>query len=153
MRTGAPEEYYKNAVVAGPLATFDGAVTWVPHPYRNGVALIGDAASATDATWGQGLSMAVRDARVLRDQLLQHDDWDAAGHAYAAQRDRYHRVVHTMETWMTQMLMVPGEEADSIRARALPLWRQDRSRNPDTFFSGPDHEVDEVMRRRFFGEE
>ena len=28
----------------GPLATFDGAETWVDHPYKAGVVLMGDAA-------------------------------------------------------------------------------------------------------------
>jgi menaquinone-9 beta-reductase len=27
--------------------------TWVEHPYRDGLALIGDAAGSTDPTWGR----------------------------------------------------------------------------------------------------
>jgi 2-polyprenyl-6-methoxyphenol hydroxylase-like FAD-dependent oxidoreductase len=42
----------------------------MPHPYRRGVALVGDAAAVSDPSWGQGLSMTLRDVRVLRDQLL-----------------------------------------------------------------------------------
>jgi 2-polyprenyl-6-methoxyphenol hydroxylase-like FAD-dependent oxidoreductase len=34
VRIGAPPEWYKTASIAGPLATFDGADTWVPHPYK-----------------------------------------------------------------------------------------------------------------------
>ena len=153
VRSGAPAEFYTEATTAGPLATFDGAASWVPHPYNNGIALIGDAAAANDPTWGQGLSMTVRDVRVLRDQLLRHEDWDASGHAYAEEHDRYRHVVNTVENWMTQVLMVPGEEADVLRTRVLSLWREDHSRNPDTFFNGPDHAVDELVRRRFFGED
>ena len=73
---------------AGILATFDGADTWVDHPYHNGITLMGDAAASSDPTWGQGLSLTVRDARVVRDQLVADNDWDAAGHAYAAAHDR-----------------------------------------------------------------
>ena len=153
VRVGALAEYYEEAEAVGPLATFDGAATWVERPYRNGVALIGDAAYASDPTWGQGLSLTLRDARVLRDQLIGCEDWDDAGYGYAAEHDRYVQVTHTMESWMTQMLLDMGPEADARRARALPLWREDRTRHPDVFFSGPDQVLDEAARRRFFGEE
>jgi menaquinone-9 beta-reductase len=74
----------------GPLATFDGTDNWVDHPYRDGVALIGDAAAATDPSYGQDQSLTAMDARVLRDRLLANNDWDEAGHAYAAAHDQYH---------------------------------------------------------------
>ena len=51
--------------------------------------LIGDAAATTDPTWGQGLSLGFRDARVLRDELLSDDDWPAAADRYADEHDRY----------------------------------------------------------------
>ena len=123
------------------------------HPFDDGVALVGDAAAASDPTWGQGLSMALRDARLLRDRLLAEDDWDAAGHAYASDHDAYYEVLHKMEDWNSRMLLGTGPEADAMRARAMPLWREDRTRRPDTFINGPDHPADETVRRRFFGEE
>ena len=153
VKTGAPLEYYERGKAAGPLATFDGACIWVESPYKKGVALIGDAAGASDPTWGQGLSLTLRDVRVLRDQLLSQEDWDQAGLAYAREHDRYFGVTHTVETWMTRVLMDTGPEADARRERALLLWREDRTRQPDVFFSGPDQTVDETVRRRFFGEE
>jgi 2-polyprenyl-6-methoxyphenol hydroxylase-like FAD-dependent oxidoreductase len=67
--------------VIGPLATFDGNDNWVNQPYRAGVALIGDVPGRSDPSYGQGQSQAVRDARLLRDQLLENRDSDA--HAYA----------------------------------------------------------------------
>ena len=149
---GVPPQVYANAAPAGPLATFDGRTTWAESAYRHGVALLGDAAANTDPTWGQGLSMALRDARVLLEQLLTNDDWHAAGQAYAAARQPYFNVVHTMENWQTQLLMDTGPNADAIRARALQSWRQDRTRNPDTFLSGPGEPLTESDRRRFFGE-
>jgi 2-polyprenyl-6-methoxyphenol hydroxylase-like FAD-dependent oxidoreductase len=88
VRIGVPKEWYDGARSAGPLATFDGTDEWVPHPYRDGVALIGDAASTSDPTWGQGMSLTLRDLRLLRDRLLAEEDWDAAGHAYAEEHDR-----------------------------------------------------------------
>ena len=64
------------------------------HPYRDGVALLGDAAAASDPTHGQGLSLTLRDARVLRDHLLRSSDWDAAGNAYAVEHDGYTDRLH-----------------------------------------------------------
>jgi 2-polyprenyl-6-methoxyphenol hydroxylase-like FAD-dependent oxidoreductase len=138
---------------SGPLATFDGAETWVEHPYKAGVVLIGDAAAASDPTWGQGLSMTVRDARVLRDQLCAHDDWEAAGHAYAAEHDRYYGVIHTVDNWLTELFLALGPEAEACRDRALPLIDQDGTRVPDHIISGPELPAHETVRQRFFGEE
>ena len=76
--------------MAGPLATFNGADTWVEHPYSNGIALIGDAAATSDPTWGQGMSLTLLDARVLRDALLADDDWNKAADGYAVEHDRYY---------------------------------------------------------------
>ena len=151
--SGVPAEVYDKSSPAGPLATFEGRTTWVDPAYRNGVALVGDAAANTDPTWGQGLSMAFRDARVLKEQLLAHDDWDVAGWAYAEARKQHFGAVHAMENWQTQLLMDTGPEADAIRVRAMRSWREDRTRNPDTFLSGPVGPLGESDRRRFFGED
>ena len=153
IRSGAPTEWYAGGQVAGPLATFDCADTWVDHPYREGVVLIGDAAAASDPSWGQGLSLTLRDVRVLRDHLLANRDWDAAGHAYAKEHDRHYGVIHTVDNWHAQMFLVIGPEAEAVRARALPLIAQDETRVPDHVYSGPDLPADETVRRRFFGEE
>ena len=151
--SGVPEDAYASAGPAGPLATFDGRCTWVDYAYRNGVVLVGDAAANTDPTWGQGLSMALRDARALLGQLLAHDDWEAAGRAYAEERQGYFNVVHTMELWQNKLLMETGPDADARRGLAFTKWREDRTRNPDTFLSGPGAPLDEEARRRFFGED
>jgi len=66
--------------------------TWVDHPYRDGLVLIGDAAGASDPTWGQGLSLTSRDVRVLAEKLLSANYWDAAAHSYAEEYNRYFNV-------------------------------------------------------------
>ncbi|MDP9237100.1 MAG: FAD-dependent monooxygenase [Chloroflexota bacterium] len=151
--SGMPQEYFEGARPTGPLATFDGADNWVEQPYRDGVALIGDAAAATDPSWGQGLALTLRDARTLRDALTSNDDWDDAGRAYAGEHDRYFHVLHTVEDWLTQFFYETGPEADARRGRAFPLMAEDPTRQPDALFSGPDHPITDTMRRRFFGEE
>ena len=90
---------------------------------------------------------------MLRDQLLNHEDWVEAGHAYAQEHDKYFTVYNTVESWFEQLLVETGPDADARRAQALPLWREDATRRLDTFASGPDHTIDETIRRRFFGEE
>jgi 2-polyprenyl-6-methoxyphenol hydroxylase-like FAD-dependent oxidoreductase len=56
-KTGASAALFENARQVGPLATFGCAHSWVDHPYRDGVALVGDTATSSDPTWGQGLSL------------------------------------------------------------------------------------------------
>ena len=150
---GAPAEFYADAQPAGPLATFSGAAVWVDRPFKNGIALIGDAAAVADPTWGQGLSMALANAKELRDQLIKHDDWNEAGEAYAEAWRQLHDTIHTAEAWATKLMLETGPEADERRRQAFSLWREDRTRNPDTFLSGPVLPLDEAARRRYFGEE
>jgi 2-polyprenyl-6-methoxyphenol hydroxylase-like FAD-dependent oxidoreductase len=137
---------------AGLLATFEGGDSWVDHTYKDGVALIGDAAATSDPTWGQGLSLTLRDARVLRDALLTERDWDVAGHAYAAAHRGYYAKVRTAVSWFTQLFLQPGPEADAVRDRVLPQLESDPSFLPDTLITGPDlAPPTEEHRARIFG--
>lgn len=133
VRCGIPSEFFAKAEMAGPLATFSGADNWVEHPYRNGIALIGDAAATSDPTYGQGMSLTLRDARLLRDALLADSDWDRAGHSYASEHDRYYGATHTFEDWQTELFNGTSAEARAQRARALPLIDEDPTRVPDSF--------------------
>ena len=153
VRTGMPAEVFNGATPNGPLATFQGADEWADHPYRDGVALVGDAAATSDPSWGQGLSLTMRDVRTLRDKLVADDDWDRAGHSYAEEHDRYFQVTHTMEDWLTQLFMDEGPAADARRLRAMPLIAMDPTRVPDALFSGPEVCLDEAARKRLFAED
>lgn len=150
---GLPREFFADAKPAGPLATFEGADSWVDHPYANGVALVGDAAATSDPTWGQGMSLTLRDVRVLRDALDAESDWDKPGHSYAAEHDRYYGIIHRVDGWVAHVLMDIGPESDATRARALPRLAAEPSRFLDTPHSGPEAPHDETARRRFYGEE
>lgn len=55
---------------AGPCGAVPGTDTWTDRPYENGVVLIGDAAGHNDPSVGCGLSIAMRDARIVRDLVL-----------------------------------------------------------------------------------
>ena len=150
---GIPLDYFLAAKPEGPLASFVCPYDAVDHPHRPGVVLIGDAATETDPSFGQGLSVTLRDVRVLRDKLLGTDDWEVAAEAYAAEHNRYVEVIRNVQGWMSDMLLRTGAEADARRAKALPLWEQDPTRPTDVLFSGPDIEIDETVRQRFYGED
>ncbi|HEX4210420.1 MAG TPA: FAD-dependent monooxygenase, partial [Candidatus Binataceae bacterium] len=138
IRSGAAAENFAGASACGPLASFDMTENWVDHPYRDGIALIGDAAGVTDPTWGQGLALTTRDARVLGEHLLASEDWSAAAHAYAAERDDYFGAMLRANGWQFELLLQTGPRAEACRARALPLLAQDQSRDLDHNFAGPE---------------
>lgn len=151
--TGVPREWYEHARVVGPLAAYPGADSWVEHPCHGGVVLIGDAAATSDPTWGCGLSLTLRDVRVLLEHLSASDDWDAAAHAYAVQHDRYYGALHRVQDRLTQLLYERGEFADERRARILPCFAMEPDRAPDLPGLGPETPSDEEARRRFFVED
>jgi 2-polyprenyl-6-methoxyphenol hydroxylase-like FAD-dependent oxidoreductase len=144
---------FGDAKPAGPLASFECVDVWVEHPYRDGVALAGDAASSNDPSWGQGLALALRDARVLSDELLAGADWHVAADRYAQRHDTDYGAVRKVTGWFYDMFQRLGPEADARRARALPLIAHDPTRVPDVLFSGPEFLLDASSRARFFGED
>lgn len=145
-------DYYAQARCIGPLASFDVSDSWVEHPYRDGVALVGDAAATSDPTFGQGLSLALRDARTLCDELSKDSDWSAAANRYAAQHQVYFGTCHTVESWLRTLFLDPSAEAAALRAKAMPLIAEDPTRVPDHINSGLDLPADEQVRARMFGE-
>jgi 2-polyprenyl-6-methoxyphenol hydroxylase-like FAD-dependent oxidoreductase len=150
---GVPSEWLKSAEAVGPLAEFMGANTRVPHPYKNGVALIGDAAASNDPSWGNGLSITLRDVRALRDCLLADGDWNRAGETYARTHEQYFTSLCRVTDWLTDLLYEIGEDAEIRRKRAFAAMAADRSRNPDYIALGPDAPSDETARHRMFGED
>lgn len=150
---GVPPAWFDGAELAGPLATFEAADNWVDRPYRDGIALVGDAAGSNDPAWGCGLSLTIRDLRALVDQLTSCDDWEEAGRQYAAEHQRHFGAVHTITGWLRDLLYEVGPAADARRARALPLLAADPTRVPDLLGRGPEAPSDEPARRRLFGED
>jgi 2-polyprenyl-6-methoxyphenol hydroxylase-like FAD-dependent oxidoreductase len=152
IQTGIPERCFADARAVGPLASFDMTESWVPNPYRDGIVLIGDAAGSSDPTWGQGLSITMRDVRELSENLLATDDWTLAGRRYAQARDVYFQTEVRVAAWLFEMFFGEGTAADRVRERAIPLLIAEPDRFPDHGFSGLDLPSDEQVRRRFFGE-
>jgi 2-polyprenyl-6-methoxyphenol hydroxylase-like FAD-dependent oxidoreductase len=72
---------------AGPCAKYPMNDTWTDEVALPGVVLIGDAAGYNDAIIGEGLSIALRDARTVAETVTGDDDWSpGAFEAYASER-------------------------------------------------------------------
>jgi 2-polyprenyl-6-methoxyphenol hydroxylase-like FAD-dependent oxidoreductase len=69
---------FRAAHPAGPCAFYPMTDSWTEQPYAPGVVLIGDAAGWNDPIIGQGLSIAMRDVRIVTDVLRAGSDWSAA---------------------------------------------------------------------------
>jgi 2-polyprenyl-6-methoxyphenol hydroxylase-like FAD-dependent oxidoreductase len=70
--------------IAGPCATYPGTESWCDRPFGDGAVLVGDAAGHNNPVIGQGLSIAMRDARTVRDTLRGGEWRDFSD--YAAER-------------------------------------------------------------------
>jgi 2-polyprenyl-6-methoxyphenol hydroxylase-like FAD-dependent oxidoreductase len=69
------KEMFASGRPAGPCHGYPNADTWIDAPIAPGVVLIGDAAGHNDPTIGQGLSIALRDARLVHETLLGSKQW------------------------------------------------------------------------------
>jgi menaquinone-9 beta-reductase len=153
VEAGAPQAWFETVELIGPLAAYQGADTWVDEPHGGGVVLVGDAAAANDPSWGSGTALTLRDVRILVDALRADDDWGRAVQEYGRAHARSYDALHRITNWLTFLYRTPGPEADAVRARALPLLRDDPGRAPDLLGLGPDAPSDEAARRRFLGED
>ena len=149
---GAPARWFEEIELAGPFATFDGSPRWVENPYRDGVVLIGDAAGATDPTWGEGLARTLRDVRLLRDHLLSDDNWDRMASAFAEDHDAFFGRMLRLGRMRGELMFTLGPDADARRKRALAAHKADPSALPDTLGYGPDAPCDDAAKARYFGE-
>jgi menaquinone-9 beta-reductase len=138
--------------VTGPLAEFEGADRWVTSPSRPGLALIGDAAAATDPSWECGLSKTLVDVEKLSRCLAEIDDYDGALQGYALEHDDYYGKLHNILSWMTELVWSSGPEADERRARVFPRLQADPTGFPDPVGQGPFGPSDEQARRLILGE-
>ena len=148
----APGEWFEGIEMMGPLAEFEGADQSVPSPGKRGLALIGDAAAATDPSWGCGLSKTMVDVQTLATCLAETDDWDAAVQMYAAKHDDYYDKLHNVLSWMTELVSTGGPAADERRGRVFPRMQADPTGFPDAAGQGPFGPCDDRARRLILGE-
>lgn len=155
LATFFPDGAFVRAQANGPAAFFSNANTWADRLTGDGVVLVGDAAGATDPSVGHGLSLCFRDARELRDLLLDDRDWRRAIRGFAERRTTYYTVLSEVTRWHAALYLEEGSEAEArrervARARATDPWA---GRVPNLVARGPDGVIaDEAARRRFFAE-
>jgi 2-polyprenyl-6-methoxyphenol hydroxylase-like FAD-dependent oxidoreductase len=143
---------------AGPCATYPGDDTWTDRPFADGVVLIGDAAGWNDPIIGQGLSIAMRDARIVRDLVLGGATKAADFLAYGDERVERMRRVRLLADIMTVTYVEP---ADNRPARRSWVGERLAALDPDVFqlFAGilagpetvPTELVDPVILDRIRG--
>jgi menaquinone-9 beta-reductase len=101
-------------IPAGPCATYPGDDTWTDTPFADGVVLVGDAAGHNDPIVGQGLSIALRDARIVRDLILEGTRQPADFDPYGRERsERMRRLRLTADV----ISVTFAEDADNRTAR------------------------------------
>jgi menaquinone-9 beta-reductase len=136
------------ATPAGPCATYAGDDTWTDAPFADGVVLIGDAAGYNDPIIGQGLSLALRDARIVRDLILDGARQSAAFGPYG--EERASRMEHVR--FIADVLAVAqAEDADNRSARRVMLAEKMAAMDPEIFplmlsaFAGPETIPEEAL--------
>lgn len=109
----------------GPLATFAGDDTWTPEPYREGVVLIGDAAGYNSPIIGQGLSIALRDARLVRDAIRDAGPNATNFAAYGIERLKRMRRLREAAMFMASMAAEDCDNRVARRAKFFDLQMND----------------------------
>jgi 2-polyprenyl-6-methoxyphenol hydroxylase-like FAD-dependent oxidoreductase len=114
---------------AGPIATYPGDDTWIDEPFGDGAVLIADAGGYSNPIIGQGLSIAMRDARSVRD-VLRGDNWSRAafGDYGEERRERMRRLRFIADT----LAITEAEHADNREARRAK-WGELMATDPRAF--------------------
>jgi 2-polyprenyl-6-methoxyphenol hydroxylase-like FAD-dependent oxidoreductase len=121
---------FVDASPAGPCAAYPMFDSWCDAIVADGVVFAGDAAGFSDPTIGEGLSVALRDARMIRDILLGGEDWsEYAFTPYVEERaERMRRLRFAVQVF-TDAHIPLGPDGMSERRRRSDLMTQD----PDLF--------------------
>ena len=133
---------------AGPCATYPGDDTWTDAPYAEGVVLVGDAGGHNDPIIGQGLSIALRDARTVRDLVLDGARDPSAMTPYGEERFvRMQRLRFIADV----LAVTQAEDADNTAARRAFVAEKLAAMDPEVFpllvgaFAGPETIPDELV--------
>jgi 2-polyprenyl-6-methoxyphenol hydroxylase-like FAD-dependent oxidoreductase len=151
-------EHIADARPAGPCNSFPNEDTWTDAVYRPGLVLIGDAAGSNDPIIGQGLSITLRDVRLVRDALLGERDWSAnLFEPYAVERAERMRRLRFTASLVSSLQNEFGPAARDRRQRLREAQMQDPSLalpllcpllGPDAI---PADAFETSMRTRLFG--
>jgi 2-polyprenyl-6-methoxyphenol hydroxylase-like FAD-dependent oxidoreductase len=114
----------------GPFNSFSNEDHWTENPTAAGVVLVGDAAGHNDPIIGQGLSIALRDVRLVSETILDARREQEAFQHYVEERlERMRRLRITARLAVT-LRAEYGEEARLRRQRAGHRARVDKMLSP-----------------------
>ena len=114
----------------GPFNAYSNEDHWVEDPTAPGVVLIGDAAGHNDPVTGQGLSIALRDVRLVSEVILS-GGWDReAFRPYVEERLERMRRLRITARLATKLRVEFGEEARQRRERVLQRVRVEKMPTP-----------------------
>lgn len=100
--------------------------SWTDQPYAPGVVLIGDAAGWNDPIIGQGLSIAMRDVRVVSDILRGESDWSTTAFAsYGAERGERMRRLRVTARLKTDLVATFTPAGAARRRSYNAIWQTD----------------------------
>ena len=103
---------------------------WIEDPTAPGVVLVGDAAGHNDPILGQGLSIALRDVRLVSEAILAGGRDPAAFRPYVEERLERMRRLRITASLAASLRAEYGEEARRRRQRAGRRMRGDRMLSP-----------------------
>jgi 2-polyprenyl-6-methoxyphenol hydroxylase-like FAD-dependent oxidoreductase len=137
-----------SATPAGPCATYPGDDTWTARPFTEGVVLVGDAAGYNDPVIGQGLSIALRDARIVRDLVLDGARTPDAFATYGVERTERMRRLRFLADVVS---VSQAEDANNRLARRAFIGERMARMDPEIMtllmggFVGPETVPDELI--------
>ncbi len=126
LRTVPEAEALARARPAGPCHSYGNEDSWTDSPVADAVVLIGDAAGHNDPIIGQGLSITLRDVRIVSELLFAHQDWSPTTFApYTEERRERMRRLRFVAALDSGLESEFGPAAAARRARARELQSKD----------------------------
>lgn len=129
-----------SATPLGPCRSYPSQDAWTESPVSEGAVLVGDAAGYNDPIIGQGLSIALRDVRLVRDLMLESPEWTPELFApYVAERRERLRRLRVTAQIATRLGARFDPESVTARGRAFARIGKDPSVFPlAAAFAGPE---------------
>ena len=137
----------------GPCRSYPSQDAWVDEPCTQGAVLIGDAAGYNDPILGQGLSVTLRDARMVGDLLIQNENWcSQTFEPYVVERRERMRRLRFTASFVTTLNARFGPEDMQRRKYAFAKMHEDPSLAMVRLaaFSGPETVPDECFTQQFY---
>jgi 2-polyprenyl-6-methoxyphenol hydroxylase-like FAD-dependent oxidoreductase len=143
-------EAFRAARPAGPCRSYANQDTWIDTPFADGVVLVGDAAGYNDPIAGQGLSITLRDVRIVRDLLLAHGLDARSLEPYAGERRERMRRLRFSAALQSRLFAEFGTSERAARAAIFARQEKDPTLGMAALsaFTGPEQLPAEAFSQR-----